>query len=116
MSNDAAAVEAAARDYVEGWYTGDSARMDSSLHDDLAKRARSDDGESLRPVSKSRMVVLTAGGGGSETVDPEISIAIDDIDGDIASVRVVSPDFIDYLHLVKTPAGWKIANVLFRDR
>jgi hypothetical protein len=29
---------------------------------------------------------------------------------------VVSPDFVDYLHLVRASDGWRIANVLFLNR
>ena len=35
---DEAAIRAAALDYLEGWYAGDAARMERSLHPDLAKR------------------------------------------------------------------------------
>ena len=35
---DRAAIEACVRDYIEGWYTGDAARMDRALHPELAKR------------------------------------------------------------------------------
>lgn len=38
------------------------------------------------------------------------------MDRDMDTVRVVSPEYLDYLHLVKTPAGWKIANILFHIR
>ena len=41
---------------------------------------------------------------------------IDNISANIASVRVLSPEYLDYLHLVKTPDGWRIANVLFHVR
>ena len=36
---DSAAIRAAALDYIEGWYTGDGARMRRALHPQLAKRA-----------------------------------------------------------------------------
>lgn len=103
--------------YIEGWYRGDVARMDRALHDDLAKRTPVHDAESdayeLRVVTKQRMLELTASGGGD---DPRASfvITVDDISGEIASARTISPEYIDYLQLVKTPDGWKIANVLFR--
>jgi hypothetical protein len=114
--SDEAQVETAARDYVEGWYTGDVDRMNRALHADLVKRIPdADDTESLREVSKARMVELTAEGGG-DWPDAEFEIFIDDISTDIASVRVVSPEYLDYLHLAKTGDGWKIANVLFHLR
>ena len=118
-SEEKAAVEAAAADYIEGWYLGDVARMDRALHDDLAKRTmvpdEASDAHVLRVVTKQRMLELTASGGGD---DPEASfgITVDDISGDIASARTVSPEYVDFLQLVKTPDGWKIANILFRMR
>ena len=32
------AIENTVRDYVEGWYKGDTVRISRSLHDDLVKR------------------------------------------------------------------------------
>ena len=116
---DVAAVEAAAADYIEGWYRGDIARMDRALHDDLAKRILVVDeatGEAaFRVVTKARMMEMTASGGG-EQADPEFEVFVDGISGDIAAARTVSPEYVDYLHLTRTPDGWKIANVLFRMR
>jgi len=118
-SSDADAVESVARDYIEGWYTGDVERMDRALHDDLVKRIPVSDDSSqavqLRAVSKARMLELTAGGGG-ENPDAVVEIVVDDISTDIASARVVSPDYLDYLQLAKTKDGWKIVNVLFHAR
>jgi hypothetical protein len=116
-SADAVTVEAVARDYIEGWYTGDVARMDRSLHPELVKRIPDRDLEQgqLRSVTKARMVELTAEGGGSDP-DAEVTVFVDDCAGDIASVRVLSPDYLDYLHLVTTTEGWKIANVIFHAR
>lgn len=117
--SDAAEVEAVVRDYAEGWYAGDVERMDRALHSELVKRILADGdtpGESvLRMVTKARMVELTAQGGG-DMPDPQIEVTIDDVATDIASARVLTPEYLDFLHLVKTPEGWKIANVLFRVR
>ena len=110
------AVENTLRDYVEGWYKGDAARMDRSLHDDLVKRIpvmdSADLDMKLRMVPKSRMVELTGQGGG-ESPDSEYQIFVDDIDKDIATARVLSLEYLDYLHLVKTKEGWQIVNILF---
>jgi len=115
-SPDLAEVEAIVRDYVEGWYTGDVERMDRALHDELVKRIPGgEDPGSIREVTKSRMLDLTAEGGG-ELPDAVFEILIDDIATDIATVRVLSPEYLDYLHLAKTSDGWKIVNVLFHVR
>ena len=115
-SPDVAEVEAIARDYIEGWYSGDVVRMDRALHDDLVKRIPGDEHpESIREVTKKRMLALTAQGGG-ELIDPEFEILVDDVAEDIATVRVLSPEYLDYLHIAKTSEGWKIVNVLFHTR
>jgi hypothetical protein len=117
--HEIAAIEAVATDYIEGWYRGDEDRMDRALHPDLVKRtlvtneATAD--PSLRVVTKHRMMEMTASGGG-EDPDSTFEITVDDIFGDMASARTVSKEYVDYLQLVKTPHGWKIANVLFRMR
>lgn len=117
--SEVAEVEAVARDYIEGWYTGDSERMARSLHAELVKRmpSREEDAADgqLASVSRAEMVELTSDGGG-DAPGADVDILIDDVSTDIATVRVVSPDYLDYLHLVKGPDGWKIANVLFHAR
>ena len=37
-SSDDDAIRKPANDYIEGWYTGDAARMEGALHPELAKR------------------------------------------------------------------------------
>ena len=115
-SPDIAEVETIARDYIEGWYTGDVERMDRALHDDLVKRIPGGEhAGSIREITKKRMLALTAQGGG-ELIDPEFEILIDDVATDIATVRLLSPEYLDYLHIAKTFEGWKIVNVLFHTR
>jgi hypothetical protein len=111
-----AEIEAIARDYIEGWYTGDVERMDRALHDELVKRIPgSEHPGSIREVTKKRMLDLTAQGGG-ELNHPEFEILVDDVATDIATVRLLSPEYLDYLHIAKTSEGWKIVNVLFHTR
>lgn len=114
--SDAEAVEAIVRDYIEGWYTGDVDRMDRALHADLVKRMPvsedSSEAVQLHQVSKETMVELAAGGGGKNP-EAAVEIFVDDVSTDIASARVASPEYLDYLHLAKTEEGWKIVNVLF---
>lgn len=109
-----AAIETAVRDYVEGWYEGDAHRMARALHDSLAKRIRSDeDTAGLRDVTKERMVELTAAGGG-ESPGAAYEIEVHHVSDEIATAQVHSLEYLDYLHLVDTGEGWKIANILFR--
>jgi hypothetical protein len=50
---DSAALRATARDYIDGWYSGDGERMERALHPRLAKRLVYVD-----PQGKSRLVLL----------------------------------------------------------
>ena len=112
-------VKAVALDYIQGWYAGDAERIRRSLHEDLVKRTplSGDHTEAadLRTVSKQRMVELTSGGGGRDVAEPSIEVVVHDVSDHIASARTVCVDFVDYMQLVKTPRGWKIANILFRN-
>ena len=112
-------IEATIRDYIEGWYEGNAVRMDRSLHPDLVKRIPigPDDGNrgEVREVSKARMVSLTEAGGG-ETPGAHYEIDVHHVSGRIASARVLSQEYLDYVHLVETPDGWKIVNILFETR
>ena len=113
-SIDTAQIEAAAADYIEGWYSGDVARMKRCLHDDLVKRVPTSESGGLRMVTKARMLELTAAGGG-EAPDPDCEIAVFEISDNIATARVTSPEYVDFLQLAKTTDGWKIVNILFRN-
>lgn len=118
-SADVTAVRAVALDYIEGWYTADAERMARALHDDLVKRTPAeDDGPvtPLRVVSKETMIELTRAGGGRDVADPGIEVHVDHVFDDIASAHTVCVDFVDHLQLVRTTGGWKIANILFRNR
>jgi hypothetical protein len=101
-----------ARDYFEGWFEGDAVRMKGALHPDLVKRRA---GEELGITTKERMVELTRRGEGKgEAGDGRLEIVVEDVRGDIASVTVRSAPYYEYLHLVRTRDGWKIANALWQ--
>jgi hypothetical protein len=111
-TEEAKAVAATARDYFEGWFDGDEARMERALHPNLVKRRA---GEELGVTTKERMVELTAAGEGAEAgADRTLDIEVLDVYEDVASVRVRSAVYHEYLHLVRTRDGWKIANALWR--
>jgi hypothetical protein len=105
-------------DYFEGWYDGDVERMDRALHPELVKRwPGTDHGATLGITTKERMLELTAQGAGAEDgVDRRLEVDVVDVREDIASVIVRAAVYHEYLHVVRTPGGWKIANALWRPR
>ena len=105
-------IRRAVLDYYEGWFEGDAERMERALHPELVKRRG---GDSLGVTTAERMLELTRAGEGRADAGP-IEIRIDDIEDGIASVTVDGGPYHEYLHLVRTAAGWKIANALWRSR
>jgi ketosteroid isomerase-like protein len=104
------------RDYFEGWFDGDVERMDRALHPELVKRWPGEEqAAKLGITTKARMLELTAEGAGSEDgADRTLEIEVEDMTEDTASVTVRSAVYREYLHLVRTAEGWKIANALWR--
>jgi hypothetical protein len=120
-SPDAAAVRAVVSDYVDGWFDGDAARMERALHPELVKRCRGiegDDPDALETLSAREMIDATADGVGSreDAPDRQIAIEIDYLSGGIASVRCFCHRYVDLLHLIRMPEGWRIVNAAWRLR
>ena len=120
-----AAVEDAVRlvveDYVVGWFDGDAARMERALHPELVKRCRGiegDDPDALETLTAAEMIAATAAGMGREedASDRRIEIRIDYLDGGVASVQCLCHRYVDLLHLIEMPDGWKIVNAAWRLR
>lgn len=113
-----AAIKATALDYIEGWYEGDSARMERALHPDLAKRiVRTNERSQSRldQMSAMSLVQATRTGYGKQTPKEkqEKEVTILDVFGNAASVKIVANDWVDYLHIAKFNGRWVIINVLW---
>ena len=114
--NDTEAVVATALDYFEGWYDGDVARVDRALHAALSKRGVDQVlGEGPAVTTKERMLELAAQGAGvADKTDDPIDVSVADVHDDIATAVVRSAQYREYLHLVRTAEGWKIASALWQ--
>lgn len=114
---DRAAVEACVRDYYESWYAGDADRMARALHPALAKRSFGQDidrAPELDDTSYRDMVEATGSGRGIPRRGDRLEITVCEIGGGIASVVAATEHYVDHLHLVATPDGWRIVNALWR--
>lgn len=115
---DSAAIRATALDYIDGFYTGDSERMERALHTDLKKRIvqrNPGEAEVLQEMTADQLVQMTAGGGGKQMPDEQkrSDVTILDIYGGMASVRIDAAVWVDYMHIAKVDGDWKIVNVLW---
>ena len=116
--SDRDAVERVVADYYESWFTGDGDRMRSALHPNLAKRTPVPGGGQrleLDPTTAGEMGDLAAAGAGTR-YERGHHIELCDIDGDLASVKVRSAPYIEYIHLARFGERWLIVDVLWRSR
>ena len=116
---DREAILEPARDYIESWLDGDPDRMARCLHPELAKRSIEADaagGEArIQTLSREQMVGFTAKGEGTHLQRP-YELTILDAYGEIATVRLLSSAYLDYLHIARFGDRWQIVNVLWQDR
>lgn len=117
---DTAAVEAVARDYVDGQLEGDPARVARALHPDLAKRAVISDKPTsrelfpMRRMSADELIDLTRQGALRTPHDRwDRQVAVLDVAGNIAVARVETPWFVDFLELGRSGDRWLIINALW---
>jgi hypothetical protein len=114
-----AAILAPALDYIESWLDGDPDRMARCLHPELVKREVEYDGPDRTPrldtMSRADMVAATAQGYGRRYERPYQATVLDAF-GDIATVRVFSSVYMDYLHVARFGDRWQLVNVLWQRR
>jgi hypothetical protein len=119
QSADGVEIGEVARAYLESWLDGDGERMRSALNPILAKRGLdyAEDGApvGLHDLDADYMVGSAARGPRTQR-GRTCEVTILDIATDIASVKVVSEPFVDYLHLAKLEGRWSIVNVLYENR
>src|SRR5262245_24882721 len=119
--SDEDAVRAVVLDYVDGWFDGDGARMERALHPELVKRCRGiegDDPDALETLSARDMIDATAAGEGraEDADDRQISVEITYITEDIASASCLCHRYVDLVHLIRMPEGWRIVNAAWQLR
>jgi hypothetical protein len=120
-SRDVAAIKQVALDYIESQHNPSPNRMKNALHEKLAKRTfwlGIDGEEFIMETSYDSMIHIaeTYNKAGDRFPDtPKKDVKILDIDGRVASVKLVADDWIDYMHVFKNDKDeWKIVNVMWQ--
>ena len=118
-ADDVASIERAATDYIEAWLTGDADRMADCLHPDLTKRSIENDAISGRPsvdaMTHRDMVEATRAGRGMQ-LPRGYEVTIEDTFRNIATARVDSARYVDYLHIARFEDRWRIVSVLWEPQ
>ena len=114
------AVRQAVLDYVEGIYEVNPARIERSVHPDLAKRGffvkRGEAAYSSDVMTFQQLVELakTYNKNGRVPKDAPKEVVIFDISDQTASAKLTAVWGIDYIHLAKYDGKWKFVNVLWQ--
>ena len=109
------AIVEAVLDYFEGWFDGDAARVERAhpprhAHPSLAQVCRTRDEKTAEGIMDAPARGL---GRERDPGDRQIEVEIEDVYGTIANATVRSAVYREYVHLVRTPEGWKIVNALW---
>ena len=119
---DREAVRQAVLDYVEGIYNVEPARIERSVHPNLAKMGfYRPPAETAyrpgRPMAFQQLVEIakTYNKEGKLRKDPLKEIAIYDVLEQTATVKLTAEWGIDYMHLAKFDGKWMIVNVLWQS-
>jgi hypothetical protein len=115
---DTAAIRATALDYIEGWYEGNVERMTRAVHPELVKRiVVNEQGTSrIEGMGATKLIAGVRSGFGKNTPKPQKDVTILDRYENVASVKIVASDWIDYLHIAKVDGRWQIVNVLWEKK
>lgn len=81
-------------------------------------RGGSTDPDALETLSARDMIDATAEGVGrsEDARDRQIEVKIDYLSGGLASVQCFCHRYVDLLHLIDMPEGWRIVNSVWRPR
>jgi len=110
-----------ALDYIEGWYDGNTERMERSLHPNLAKRIVVPNGNYWAPGDRldemSALSLIQRTQRGPKPVNERrTEVTVLDRFENAASVRVDAHAWVDYLRVIKWNGRWVIVNMLWELR
>lgn len=118
---DRQAVEQAVLDYVDALYQVDAARIDRSVHPELAKRgflARGGGAYAESTMSFEQLRSLAERWNSAGRVDPAKAprtVKVLDVLDQTASAKLTAHWGVDYMHLARYDGRWMIVNVLWQS-
>jgi putative lumazine-binding protein len=117
---DSLAVDKACKDYVEGYYLGDSSRIRQAMHAELCKRVLPAKANyKIYATSVDDLISSAVKRKNQADPDPsvpfKIKVEIYDLSYGISTAKISTNKlpFIDYAQLAKVGSEWKVVNVLW---
>jgi len=115
---DVDAIRVTASNYIEGWYTGDVARMRASLHERAIKRQlrperpRAD--EQVQELPVSELLARVAHNSQAPRLGRR-DVDVLEVDGNVALARVRADDWVDWLQLARVGGEWRVVYASWRQ-
>lgn len=116
---DSTAVKQTVLNYAEGWYSGNSERMEKAISTELVKRgivpAQDGKGIQILPANYKQMLEWTKMQPDLLKNNPGVvgEVEILFIGKNMASAKCIMRDYLDILQLVKIKEEWKILNAIW---
>ena len=113
--DEATAVRVTVTNYIEAYYTGNATRMEQTLHPHYLKHKIHGD-IPMREQTGQELVQAVRNGEGTHMTQAQRTekITVLDVEGNIASAKLVTPGWVDYMTLSKINGEWKILSVVQR--
>jgi hypothetical protein len=114
-ADDSSAVRDTVTNYIEAYYTGDPSRIEQTLHPHYLKHMIHGDIPMREKTGPEMVEEVRAHGPAdlpSEQKTEQVSVL--DIAGNLASAKLVTPGWTDYITLSKVDGQWKILSVVQR--
>ncbi len=113
--DDASAVGSTVTNYIEAYFTGNAARMEQTLHPYYLKQKLHGNIPVRRQTGADLVQAARSGEGTHFTAaERKEEVTVLDISGNIASAKLVTPGWTDYMTLTKSDGQWKILSVVQR--
>jgi hypothetical protein len=112
VADDDSAVQATVRNYIEAYYTGDARRMEQTLHPHYLKHKIHGDIPVREQTGPQLVKDVPNGPKSIPAAQRTEQITVLDVAGNIASAKLVTPGWMDYMTLEKVGGEWKILSVV----
>lgn len=114
--SDIESIRQVALDYLEGYVSGDAERHLRSYHPEAIKRRYSVGADGVVGIISLSPQTMADDAALQTPQQVEAEIIVDAVYDDIASVRVYSPWWVDFVHVVKARGEWKLFHVTWHRR
>ena len=115
-ASDLEAINQVALDYLEGYVSGDADRHLRAYHPEAIKRRYLVGTDGVVGIISLSAQTMADDAALQTPKQVKAEIIVDAVFNDIASVRVYSPWWVDFLHVVKARGEWKLFHVTWHRR